>query len=427
MNPATLKRAIVMTAWVALIVPILLAAQAQNYVITNLGTLGGTSSAAISINDSGLISGYSYQSGNQTQVAVIFQNGRPVSLGTLGGPNSGVEWPNHNARAVVGIAETADLDPLNENWSCSSFFPQPPTGHVCLGFVWQNGVMNPLRTLGGINGYAAGANDVGQVVGWAETPVHDSTCVLPQVLQFEAVIWGPNPGQIQQLSPIYQDPDSAATAINNQGQVVGISGICENAVGDMSATHAVFWENGTITDLKSLGGSAWNTPAAINDRGQVVGFSENTSSNIHAFFWTRGGGIQDLKTIDGDSDSYAYAINERGQVVGQSLGGPYGTRAFIWENGVMTDLNCLTPPGSPYLLYANDIDDSGRITGEAYDPNTGEAPAFVATPTPGVNHCSASSSAAPYGRNPAFNGIFPRNVTAILQRSGALPKSAPAQ
>jgi probable HAF family extracellular repeat protein len=187
----------------------------------------------------------------------------------------------------------------------------------------------------------------------------------------------------------------------------------------MSATHAVLWENGTITDLKSLGGSAWNTPSAINNRGQVVGFSENTDSNIHAFFWTKRGGIQDLKTVDGDSVSFAYAINERGQVVGQSLGGPYGTRAFIWENGVMTDLNCLTPPGSPYLLYANDIDDSGRITGEAYDPNTGEAPAFLATRTPGVNHCSASSAAMPSGHTPTFDVIFPRNVAAMLQRSEA--------
>ena len=422
-----LKCSAVLTILVALIVPIHLVAQAPNYVITSVGTLGGTASAAISINDSGLISGYSYLLGNQTQVAAVWQNGTPVSLGTLGGPNSGVEWPNHNARAVVGIAETSDIDLLNENWSCSFFFPQPPTGHVCLGFVWQNGVMNPLPTLGGINGYAAGANDVGQVVGWAETPVHDSTCTPPQLLQFEAVMWGPKQGQVQPLPPIYNDPDSAATAINNKGQVVGISGICENAVGDMSATHAVLWENGTVTDLKSLGGSAWNTPSAINNRGQVVGFSENSESNIHAFLWTEQGGIQDLKTLDGDSNSYAYAINERGQVVGQSIGGPYGTRAFLWENGVMTDLNCLTPPGSPYLLYANDINDSGRITGEAYDPNTGEAPAFVAAPTPGVNHCSAFSSTVQTGHAPALDVIMPRNIAAMLQRSGALSKIAPSQ
>jgi probable HAF family extracellular repeat protein len=154
--------------------------------------------------------------------------------------------------------------------------------------------------------------------------------------------------------------------------------------------------------------------------------SENSQSNIHAFLWTKAAGIQDLKTVDGDSISYAYAINERGQVVGQSLGGPYGTRAFIWENGVMTDLNCLMPPGSRYLLYANDINDSGRITGEAYDPNTGEAPAFVAVPTPGVNHCSAGSSAVQTGRTPVLNVILPRNIAAMMQRSGAFSQIARA-
>jgi uncharacterized membrane protein len=85
--------------------------------------------------------------------------------------------------------------------------------------------MDPRPTLDDYNGYAAGVNDVGQLVGWAEKPVHDSTCVSPQELQFEAVIWGPKNGQVQPLPPIYNHPDSAATAINNKGQVVGISGI----------------------------------------------------------------------------------------------------------------------------------------------------------------------------------------------------------
>jgi probable HAF family extracellular repeat protein len=392
MNFGTFK-SLVSTTLITLALPAHLPAQNQtSYVVTTLGTLGGTASAAISINDRGSMSGFSGLPGDKSQVAVVWQKGKLVPLGTLGGPNSGVEWPNHNATAVVGIAETADLNPLDENWSCSAFFPQPPTKHNCVGFVWQNGVMNPLPTLGGYNGYAAGANDKGQVVGWAETAVHDSTCVLPQVLQFEAVIWGPKAGQIQPLPPIYDDPDSAATAINNKGQVVGISGICESGVGDLSAKHPVLWDNGTMTDLKGLGGGAWNTPTAINSEGEVVGFSEDADSNIHAFLWTKNGGIQDLKTLDGDSASFAYAINARGQVVGQSLGGPFGTRAFIWENGTMIDLNCLTPPGSPYLLYANDIDDTGRITGEAYDPNAGNAPAFLAVPKPGVNHCTSGSA-----------------------------------
>ncbi len=407
----------------ALLIPFQLVAQnSSNYVVTNLGTLGGAASAAISISNDGLISGFSFLPGNQTEVAVTWKNGVAIPLGTLGGPNSAVEWPNHNAIAVVGIAETADLDLLNEEWSCSYggvFFPTV-TGHICLGFVWQNGIMSPLPTLGGVNGYASGANDVGQVVGWAETPVHDPTCVLPQVLQFEAVIWGPSPGQKLALTPLGSDPDSAATAINNKGQVVGISGICENAVGDLSAMHAVLWENGTTTYLGNLGADAWDTPTAINNQGQIVGFAETADSTFHGFLWTESAGMQDLKPLPGDSLSFAYAINDRGQIVGQSIG-PNGSRAVMWREGVATDLNCLTVPGSLHLIYANDINNSGRITGQASDPAHGQAPAFLATPTPGVNHCSAVSSASQFNAV-GSSVILPRHIAAMLRRSSALSR-----
>src|SRR5262249_43336516 len=209
----------------------------HRYSVVSLASLGGMTSGASSVNDRGWVSGFSNLPGDQTRHAVLWRHGQKFDLGTLGGPNSSVAWPNHNRRTVVGIAETADIDPLGERWSCAAFFPSS-TGHTCLGFVWEHGVMNPLPTLGGNNGYAAGANNLGQVVGWAETPVHDPTCIAPQVLQFQAVIWGPRRGQIQQLPPLEGDPDSAATAINDRGQVVGISGTCYRAVGASSAKHA---------------------------------------------------------------------------------------------------------------------------------------------------------------------------------------------
>jgi len=405
-------------AIVALLLVSIQFAQGQtNYVVTTFGTLGGSASSAISITNNGLISGFSFLPGDQTMVATVFQNGKPVPLGTLGGPNSGVEWPNHNARAVVGIAETADLDPLNEDWSCAhnaAFFPTV-THHICLGFVWQNGGMSPLPTLGGINGYAVGANDVGQVVGWAETPVHDTSCVFPQVLQFQAVLWGPKLGQVAALLPLAGDPDSAATAINNKGQVVGISGICENAVGDLSAMHAVLWENGTVRYLGNLGVDDWDTPTAINNHGQVVGFTETTDGTFHGFYWSKfSGGMQDLKPLPGDSFSFAYAINDLGMVVGQSIG-PNGSSAVMWKDRVAVDLNCLTVSGSPHLIYANDINNSGRITGQARDSEHAQAPGFLAVPVVGVDHCTAGSVAARSNAGIAM----PRHVATMLQRSGA--------
>jgi probable HAF family extracellular repeat protein len=227
------------------------------------------------------------------------------------------------------------------------------------------------------------------VVGWAENTVHDPTCVPPQVLQFRAVIWELEGNQIRELPPLPGDTSGAATAINDRGQVVGISGTCDQAVGRFTAAHAVLWENGGVTDIGNLGGDAWNTPMAINQRGDVVGFAgqpgdDPDNPQLHAFLWTRHDGIQDLGALPGDVYSEAHGINERRQIVGISCDAGGSCRAFLWQNGVMTDLNTLVGPGySDVLTTAQDINDLGEITGRAFDPDTGERPAFLATPIPG--------------------------------------------
>jgi probable HAF family extracellular repeat protein len=297
-----------------------------------------------------------------------------------------VPWTavNNNHGLISGISDTSIVDPLGEIWSCAEGFFPSSSGHTCQGFAWKDNVMRALPTLGGNNGFAAGDNNFGQIVGWAETTYHDPTCIPPQVLQFEAVIYGPGQEQIQPLPPLPGDVDGAATAINEQGQVVGISGICANAIGGLTAAHAVLWENGTPTNIGNLGGVAWNTPTAINNRGAIVGFSDlpgdsAANPNYHAFLWTKNGGIQDLNTLPGDTMSIAWGINDQGQVVGQSIGSA-GSRAFLWQNGVMTDLNTLVPQGSLSLVYANDINSSGEIVGGASNSTTGDSPAFLAIP-----------------------------------------------
>ena len=57
------------------------------------------------------------------------------------------------------------------------------------------------------------------------------------------------PDQIHDLPLIPGDTSGAATAINDNGQIVGISGICDQAVGRHTAKHAVLWENGSVTDI----------------------------------------------------------------------------------------------------------------------------------------------------------------------------------
>jgi probable HAF family extracellular repeat protein len=362
------------------------------YRIINLGNpLGGTSSAGNAMNNLGWAMGTANLPGDTTQHAELWLPGLHLDLGTLGGPNSAVTFANHSNRGqIVGIAETSDMDPFPETWSCAGAFFPGATQHVCLGFVWQNGSMTALPTLGGYNGFAASANNLGQVVGWAETAVHDPTCAPPQVLQFEAVIWGPGNGQIHQLPGLGDDPDTAATAINDNGQVVGISGICQNAVGAFSAKHAVLWQDGQPIDLGNIGGHGWNTPTSINNQGQIVGFANqsgdlingNLAFKFHAFFWTKERGMRDLGTLSGDAISEALGINEAGQVVGVSYGAGFShPRAFLWQDGVMMDLNDLISAGSNLTLeVAGDINDRGEITGTAFDSSAETSPAFLAIP-----------------------------------------------
>jgi probable HAF family extracellular repeat protein len=369
-------------------------APALSYQIAKLPSLGATMSRGMAINDRSWVAGWSNRP-DGSRHASLWRNGGITDLLTLGGPSSTVAWPGLNDEGmVVGISHTAEIDPLNEDWSCEAggFLPES-TNLICRGFVWKDGEMQELPTLGGHHGFAAALNNRGQVVGWAETPVHDPTCTGVQVLQFRAVVWEPKKNKVKtrELLPFPGDSTSAATAINDRGEVVGISGDCDQAVGRFSARHAVLWgKNGKVTEIPNLGGVTWHTPLDINAAGDVVGFSNPAGAGdpegefiSRAFLWTRGAAkALDLGTLPGDLYSEAFAINGRGQVVGVSFGGASGSRAFLWQDGVMTNLNDLVAPGSlDVLLSAQDINDDGQITGRVLDQATGETLAFVATPT----------------------------------------------
>jgi probable HAF family extracellular repeat protein len=361
-----------------------IALSGARYAISYLPTLDGSRNRAAGISNSGLVAGFVNRPGNATRVAALWRKASLDTLGTLGGPNSIVQWPGVSSNGyVVGITETAELDPLHEEWSCTAFLPSV-TGHICRGFVWQDGVMTGLPTLGGYQGFATSVNNLGQAVGWAETPVHDPTCNAPQVLQFRAVLWDTRKGTTQELPPLPGDSTSAATGINNRGQVVGISGDCDIAVGQLSARHAVLWEKNTVIDIGDLGGDAWHTPMDIDDAGDVVGFSNplgiiGIDFNPHAFLWTKSGGIRDLGTLPGDANSQGLGVNSSLQVVGVSSGAI--NRAFLWENGVMQDLNSLVGPNFPDLLIvAQHINEEGVIVGRAVLHGTTRQVPFVATP-----------------------------------------------
>lgn len=367
------------------------AASQPRYTITDLPSLGGTNSRANSINNRGWLAGYSNLAGNTSRHAALWRDGTLTDLGTLGGPNSAVTWSvKSNSGLVAGIAQTATPDPLGEAWSSAAFYPGPNnTGFINLGFVWEDGQMRALPTLGGNNGFATGANSRRQVVGWAENTTHDPTCVPPQQLQFRPVVYGPNENQISELPLVAGDTSGAATGINEQGDAVGISGICDQAVGRHTAKHAVIWDrHGGVTDIGNLGAPWWNTPTNINQRGDIVGFAGDPAfpdgDILHAFIWTAKDGIRPLGALPGHIHSEAYGINEKRQVVGLSCDANFvDCRAFIWADGVMQDLNNLKPASyTARLEQAKDINEAGEIAGRSIDA-TGVRKAFLAEPAHG--------------------------------------------
>ena len=166
-----------------------------------------------------------------------------------------------------------------------------------------------------------------------------------------AVIW--RPGQApEMLPPLPGAGFSGTRAVNDAGQVIGFS-----------INSAVLWNNGTVTDLGTLGGS-FAGAADLNERGDVVGASGTAAGPPHAFLW-RSGVMTDLGTLAGMIQSSASGINDAGLIVGTSIDASNGSRAFVWEDGVMTALEPL--PG-----YRNSsavsITDGGKILGLSSDP-----------------------------------------------------------
>jgi probable HAF family extracellular repeat protein len=243
--------------------------------------------------------------------------------------------------------------------------------------------MSALPTVGGNNGQASAINNSGQVAGYAENGIVDSTCPagttnnridLP-------VLWNKDTGKYnaQALPTIGSDPDGVAFGINNQGQAAGYSGTCT------TANYAVVWENGIATPLQNLGDPG-GIAYAINSHGQIVGQAVNSDGTPLAALWqnntvTSLGGL-----LPGDVASFATSINNQGQVVGSSFNSSNSwSRGLIWQNGVTIDLNTLFPASAHlFVISASNINDSGQIAGMAVEmsgPHAGNiVHAFLATP-----------------------------------------------
>jgi len=347
-----------------------------NGTLTNLGLLpGGCYSLPVSINAHGMIVGagdlpvIDPLTGLAETHADFFYNGQVVDMGTFGGPFSLASMINSRGQAT-GFSENTEPDP----WDFGGLFlgfPSPTAYHA---FIWQNGVMTDLGTLGGPDSAAPGGiTDSGLITGFSFTnDIPNPTTGIPTMDPF---LW--RGGHMIDLGTLGGTLGSG-NAVNNSGQVVGASDLA----GDL-ANHAFIWQSGVLTDLGTLGGN--NSSANwVNEAGEVVGFADIADGNHHAFVWSNGT-MTDLGTIDGDPCSIGFDINSRGQAIGHSTD-CFGTilHSFLWDHGSLIDLSGQVLPGSGFVSIATTvISDTGVILANARKA-TGEVHAVILQPHSGA-------------------------------------------
>ena len=342
----------------------------QDGVAGKLGALPGfNSSFAFWVSDNGLVAGLSENgidplTGLLAQKAILWGKDDSITdLGTLGGNNSVAAAVNNRGQVAGGALNT-----IPDPYAGIFFVPGATQVHA---FRWtESDGMQDLGTLGGPDSTAFDINERGQIAGWSFT---DSTVNpitgLPTLAPF---LW--ENGKMLDLGTL-GGVFGQSFGLNNRGQVVGISHLSGDVI-----SHPFLWDRGVLTDLGTFGGD--NGEATwISDAGDVAGSADFPGNQIHHSALWHGGVVTDLGTADGDPCSRAYGINSKRQIVGSSTDCTNYVHASLWEDGgPMVDLNTLIPPNSGLqLTLALYINDRGEIATHGTLTN-GDEHAFLLIP-----------------------------------------------
>ena len=303
-----------------LVSPVALATPLDSYVITDLGTLGGTFANADQINVVGHLAGRAQNAAGEMR-AFLWDGVAMRDLGPAITCCAGVYLNDNDQVAWTGT--TAD-----------------GSTHA---FLWDNGAARDLGTLGGSLSRVSGVNNQGQVVGTSSVDTASS----------HAFLW--QDGTMTDLGTL-GGANSEATAINDKGQVVGTSAL------DSTLSHAFLWQDGAMTDLGSLGGRS--VAVAINKAGWIVGTSRTGNDFLpsYAVLW-REGELISLGTLPGDLYSTAVSVNSGGEITGLNCRelGCDERHPFVWKAGQMTALDPDYP--FPYWQGPAAINDDGLVAG----------------------------------------------------------------
>ena len=337
-------------------------------ILTDLGGLpGGFGSEGNGINDHNQIAGQSLNGlidpllGTPAGIAVLWQsNGQIIDLGTLGGNQSLAATVNNRGQVVGGAANTIPDEFSMFGW-----------GTQTRAFLWQKGTMSDLGTLGGSDAFAIFVNQRGQVAGVAYT--NSTPNLATGVPTQDPFLW--ENGKMSDLGSL-GGTLSFVNAFNNRGQVAGES----NLAGDLTS-HPFLWDGKTLKDLGTLGGS-FGFATSLDDLGEVGGGARTPDEVLHAFLWTNGV-MKDLGTINEDTCSVVHSMNSHGLLVGTSgdCDRVFEQHGFLsLYGGPLIDLNEFLPHGSDLVITDGEtINDRGQIAGTGMLPN-GDFHAIVLVP-----------------------------------------------
>jgi probable HAF family extracellular repeat protein len=305
--------------------------------IVDLGTLGGTFSQAVDINDAGQVIGATTDVPQNT-VPFVWQAGRTYALTASDGAFGARAIAISNTGKIVGqtVANHVNLwEPAGSSWS----------------------VGRDIGGLGSATGYryAYAVNDLGQIVGISATACSSGSC------SNHAFFWDPSTGMAD-LGTL-GGPSSGAIDLNNQSQVIGVSA---TAAGE---SRGFIWD--PAAGLRDLGIDAFVEVRAINAVGQVIGIRE--VGGVRTGYVWQDGLLRDLDT-HGRNVGDLRAINSVGQVVGATSDG-----VFLWDAvGGTHDLG----PGIPLASGKRAMNDLGQLAGGVLN-GTGHAAIW----TPSIGTC----------------------------------------
>lgn len=321
-------------------------ADATLYDVTDLGTLGGSTSQAYAINTRGDVAGSSTLAGDVVGHAFLYKarHGQLIDLDPQGNDRNSRAWAINGRGQVAGDAYAA--------WAAGIH----PT-------VFAHGKVIDLPAIPTFAyASAVGINDAGDVLISAWTP--------PRLL--------PAQGFLLHHGILAALPITFVSALNNRHQVVG-------ATGDPSIVQAVSYRRGELTSIGGSLGARSISANAVNARGDIAGGFLDGDLGGHAFL-DRAGATTDLGTLPGGLEATGLAFNVHDQVVGYAFdySATVVERAFLYDARLgpsLQDLNDLIPANSGIVLNrATAINDGGIIAG--YGTVSGQFHAFILRPNP---------------------------------------------